>query len=147
MKTTLHWKTGLEFEAEIGQHRLTLDSRPPLGKDAGPTPKELVVAGLAGCTAMDVVALLKKYKQTADSVSVSSEVMTSEAGKHPIVFTSAQIVCDVTGSVDAEKLKEAVVLSQTKFCGVSAMFAELFPVNWKIILNGTEIAQGSAQFD
>lgn len=146
MQTTLKWNSGIEFVAEIGQHQITLDAKAPLGKDKGPTPKELVVAGLAGCTAMDVIALLKKYKQPVTALKVISSVTVSEAGKHPVVFTEAMIEFVAEGEIDSVKLIEAVELSQTKFCGVSAMFAELFPVRWKIQLNGAEIKSGQANF-
>jgi putative redox protein len=146
MQTTLKWNSGIEFIAEIGQHQITLDGKAPLGKDKGPTPKELVVAGLAGCTAMDVIALLKKYKQPVTALSVTSSVKTSEPTKHPVVFTEALIEFHATGEIDPAKLIEAVELSQTKFCGVSAMFAELFPVRWEIQLNGNSIKSGQANF-
>jgi putative redox protein len=146
MQTKLRWKSGMEFDAELRQHHIIMDSKTPIGKDQGATPKELVVAGLAGCTAMDVIALLKKFKQSVASFSVITDVTISEAGKYPVVFTGAKITFSVDGDVDSEKLIESVVLSQTKYCGVSAMFAELFPIEWNIILNGAKIKSGLANF-
>jgi uncharacterized OsmC-like protein len=51
-----------------------------------------------------------------------------------------------TGDVEAEKLVEAVRLSQTKYCGVSAMLAQAFPLRYRVVLNGQEIATGEAKF-
>lgn len=95
---------------------------------------------------MDVIALLKKYKQPPDSFRIDIEIHPS-TGTHPIVFEKAILSFMVDGAVDPEKLKEAVKLSQTKYCGVSAMLSKSFPIEYRIILNGNEIETGVAKFD
>src|SRR5690606_6375283 len=114
--------------------------------DSGASPKELVAMGLGGCTAMDVIALLKKHKQPPQSFLVNVEVQTSTGG-HPAVFEKAVLRFVVNGAVDADKLLEAVKLSQTKYCGVSAMLSKALPIEYKVVLNGTEIGAGSANFE
>lgn len=146
MKTELVWKQGMEFEAQAGAHKVTMDAKTPIGKDQGTTPKELVAMGLGGCTAMDVIALLKKYKQPPTSFQVDVEVEPS-TGAAPIVFAKANIRFVVEGAVEPEKLIEAVTLSQTKYCGVSAMLAKAFPIEYHIILNNEEIKTGFANFE
>ena len=145
MKTTIKWKDGMQFEAIEGDHVVTMDAKTPIGKNTGATPKELVAMGMGGCTAMDVIALLKKYKQPPTSFQVDVEI-TPTTGAHPIVFEKSIVTFHVEGSVDAEKLNEAVLLSQTKYCGVSAMLSKAFPIEYRVILNGTEIGSGTAQF-
>jgi putative redox protein len=145
MKTAVVWKDGIAFDARAGDHSISLDTKPPMGKDSGPSPKELVAMGLGGCTAMDVIALLKKYKQTPSSFRVETEVQMS-SGQHPIVFEKAVLSYVVEGDVEAAKLSEAIHLSQTKYCGVSAMLAKAFPIEYRVLLNGTEIVTNTSEF-
>lgn len=146
MKTTLTWKDGMEFDASVDAHTVRMDAKSPIGKNTGATPKELVAMGLGGCTAMDVIALLKKYKQPPQSFNIDVEIEPS-TGAHPIVFNKATITFKVEGQVEPEKLNEAVQLSQTKYCGVSAMLAKAFPIEYHVVLNGTEISSGHANFE
>jgi putative redox protein len=146
MKTAVVWKDGMEFEGLADGHTVRMDAKAPIGKNSGSTPKELVALGLAGCTAMDVIALLKKYKQPPKTFRVDTEI-TPSTGTYPAVFEKAVLSFFVDGEVDAEKLNEAVQLSQTKYCGVSAMLAQAFPIEYRVILNGKEIGTGRAKFE
>lgn len=145
MKTTLEWKTGLEFTAQAEGNTLTMDAKSPLGHGHGMTPKELVAAGLGGCTAMDVVALLKKHKQSLESMKIEVEITPVE-GTYPAVFKTADIFFHVTGKIEAAILLEAVHLSQTKYCSISAMLSKAFPIHYHVILNEEKIGQGQADF-
>ncbi len=122
-----------------------MDSSAPFGKGEAMTPKQLVAAGLAGCTAMDVIALLKKHKQDVQSFDIDLEITTSTSG-HPAVFTKAVLNFLVTGNVDAAILNEAVTLSQTKYCGVSAMLSKALPIEYVVTLNGNQVGRGEAHF-
>lgn len=146
MKTSVIWKSGMEFDGLAANHTVRMDAKPPIGKDSGPTPKDLVAMGLAGCTAMDVIALLKKHKQSPENFSVQTEIQNSTGG-HPSVFEKAILSFIVKGEVNADILLEAVKLSQTKYCGVSAMLAKSFPIEFKVILNELEIGRGYANFE
>lgn len=145
MKTVLSWKEGMHFEAETGGNVVPMDAKPPLGKNLGMTPKELVAAGLGGCTAMDVVALLKKHKQTYEKFEVDVDV-TMSTGKTPAVFTEALLTFKLTGSVDKNIFLDSVRLSQTKYCGVSEMLQKAFPIRYVVILNSEQIGEGQADF-
>lgn len=145
MKANLTWKSAMLFDAEVSGNHVEMDAKAPLGKGAAATPKELVAIGMGGCTAMDVVALLKKYKQLPTSFALEVDVTPTE-GQHPAVFARATISYIVNGEVEDAKLIEAVHLSQTKYCGVSAMLSKAFPIDFKIILNGKEINSGHANF-
>lgn len=146
MHTVVSWKEGMEFVAAVDNHLVAMDAKSPIGKGKAPTPKDLVIIGMGGCTAMDVIALLKKYKQAPQSFKVDVQV-TSTTGSNPVVFESAIINYTVEGEVETEKLLEAIKLSQTKYCGVSAMLSKAFPINYRVVLNGKEIGDGSAHFE
>lgn len=146
MKTSVIWKERMMFEGVVDEHIVSMDAKPPIGKNAGATPKELVAMGLGGCTAMDVIALLKKYKQVPKTFRIDVEIQPSTS-EHPIVFEKAILSFSVEGDVDAEKLNQAVMLSQTKYCGVSAMLSKSFPIEYRVILNGKEISTGNANFE
>lgn len=145
MYATLEWKSDMAFKGDADGHEVPMDAKSPIGKNSAPTPKELVALGIGGCTAMDVIALLKKYKQLPESFTLDVDITPSQ-GKHPAVFEKALIIYRLTGQIDAEKLIEAVQLSQTKFCGVSAMLSKAFPIHYKIELNSKEIGTGLSAF-
>ncbi len=145
MKVELSWSDKMLFHAHANEHRVSVDARAPLGANQGMMPKELLLSALGSCTAMDVVALLKKHKQTLDRFSVSVEAPLSEGG-YPKQFTRADLVFDVEGAIDPAVLLDSVRASQTKFCGVSAMLSRVFPIAYSVRLNGAFIGTGEANF-
>jgi putative redox protein len=146
MKTSLQWKEAMLLEAQTGQNLVSMDAKAPLGKDQGMTPKELVATGLGGCTAMDVIALMKKHKQTVTEFKIDVDVEHT-TGKHPLVFAKADITFYLNGEIDPAIALESVRLSQTKFCGVSAMLSKAFPIYYTVVVNGETIGSGQAQFE
>lgn len=145
MKANLKWTEGMKFEATADGNTVKMDAKAPIGTGTAMTPKELVAAGLAGCTAMDVIALLKKHKQNYKTFEIAVDITTSTSGQ-PVVFTGALLTFSATGEVDKTVLLEAVHLSQTKYCGVSEMLAKAFPINYVVKLNDIEIGSGKADF-
>ncbi len=145
MLAKLIWKEGMMFNAESDGLSVAMDAKAPIGKGSAPTPKELVAMGLGGCTAMDVVALLKKHKQAFDQFTIDVKV-TPTSGKHPVVFEKAEITFSVTGQVSGEILLDAVKKSQTQYCGVSAMLSKAHPITYVVVLNGETIGEGHADF-
>jgi putative redox protein len=104
-------------------HGIVLDGSPAIGgRNLGMRPMELVLAGLGGCTAMDVISMLRKQRQ--DVVDCQIEVSAQRAETIPQVFTEITLTYRVTG----RNLKEAAVaraarLSAEKYCSVSRMLA------------------------
>ncbi|MBS1963573.1 MAG: OsmC family protein [Bdellovibrionales bacterium] len=145
MRVTTHWKEKMVFEATADGRSVPMDAKSPIGTDTALTPKQLVVAGLAGCTAMDVIALMKKHKQPVESFEIDAEVEKSGKG-YPEVFTSASLTFRLKGDLDPARVIEAVVSSQTKYCGVSAMLAKAFPIRYRIELNGSLIGEEGRAF-
>lgn len=146
MKSTLRWSGHMKFEAIADGNRVPMDAKAPLGSASAQTPKELVAAGLGGCTAMDVIALVKKHKQALNDFEVDVDIETTKSG-YPVLFTHALITFRATGSVDPKIFLEAIHLSQTKYCGVSAMLSKAFPIEYVAVLNNEEIGRGQANFE
>lgn len=146
MKTSIKWTEGMHLEAECGTNRVDLDAKAPLGQEKAMTPKELVAVGLGGCTAMDVIALLKKHKQTMTKFNLDVDVEPT-SGKHPVTFQKVQILFDLHGQIDPAIALESVRLSQTKYCGVSAMIAKACPIYYTVQVNGEKVGEGQARFE
>lgn len=118
-KATLRWQGGLRFEAQSGSgHKVVLDavSRP---EHAGPSPMELFLIGVAGCTAMDVAAILEKMRQPLTGLEV--EIVGSRAETHPKYFTAVSLVYHLWGEgLVLEKVQRAVELSHQTYCSALA---------------------------
>lgn len=96
---------------------------------------------------MDVVAYLKKFKETPTAFEVKVKATSTEPGVSPAVFTRFDIDFDgINGEIDESHLIEAIELSQTRFCGVSAMLAKSGPIFYQVLLNGKKIGEGQAKF-
>lgn len=133
------------FSASGNGHSVSMDAKKPIGTDAALTPKELVLAGLCGCTAMDVASLMRKYRQEMKTLVISAEA-TATDGAHPIVFKTVSLLFAVEGHIEKDKLIEAVTLSQTQYCGVSAMLAKAVDIHYEIHLNGEKVGEGKSNF-
>ena len=147
MKANVKWNQQMNFTASAGTNQISIDDLRPIGKGEAMTPKQLLLVSMAGCTAMYVMSLMRKYKQNVTSFSVETEADKSEGG-HPHVFTKAELIYYLEGGdLDLDKIKESVKLSMTQYCGVSAMLSKAFPIHYKIIVNHEEIDSGQASFD
>ena len=133
-KTVAQWTGGMAFDIELQGHTITVDAVAESGgRDLGPSPKSLLLAGLAGCTGMDVVAILRKMGQEWNSFNLQIEAQTSE--KHPRVYTDIKISYIFTGkNLSKDKIEKAANLSQDKYCGVSAMLKSSASISHEIII-------------
>jgi putative redox protein len=113
MKAILTWQEKMTFSAVADGQTVLMDAKAPLGQGRAMTPKEMILAGLGGCTAMDVIALMKKHKQSVTSFEVEVDVATSTGGS-PMVFTKADIFFRLAGEVDPAIALESVHLSQNQ---------------------------------
>lgn len=108
-----------QFAAATGsEHHMLLDDA---AGGTGPKPIELVAVGLAGCTAFDVITVLRqKFHQKVTGYEVRVEA--DQAERPPQVFTTVRIHHVVTGfEIDPAAIKEAIRLSEEKYCSVGAM--------------------------
>lgn len=146
MIVQLNWQEKMHFLSTAGQHEVSMDAKAPIGQNLAQTPKELVASALCGCTAMDVIAWLRKHKQTVDQFTVKAEISVKEKG-YPAVFEKAHLTFQLTGDIAPAIAEEAVRLSQSKYCAVSAMLAKAFPITWDLLINEQQVASGTANFD
>lgn len=125
MKVRIQWLDAVAFRAttESG-HTLTMDGAPESGGcNLGPRPMETVLAGTGGCTAYDVVAILRKARQEASEVLV--DVDAERASTDPKVFTRIHFHFTVKGrGVKPEAVERAIALSAEKYCSASIMLGK-----------------------
>ncbi len=145
MNLECRWNHKMEFTASAGSHPIRMDAKPPLGDDTAPTPKQLLLAAICGCTAMDVVALLKKYRQPLDALEIRAEAQSTE-GVQPAVFKEVRLQFLISGQVDPARALESVRLSQSRYCGVSAMVAKTVPIFFSVVVNEQPAGEGRAEF-
>jgi len=130
------WQGNMAFEANVNGHQLIMDTDLTAdGNDQGPRPKILLLAGLGGCTGMDVISILAKMKIVPEKfwMEISAE-MTDE---HPKVFNQIKLVYFFKGdNLPYDKLEKAVNLSQEKYCGVSAMLSKTAEMQIEIKIMG-----------
>ncbi len=116
-------KNGITFAGRVDSNHWVMMDGPEKfgGSDAGTRPKELMLLALAGCTGSDVASILAKKRVALDNFEIN--VTAEESEEHPIVFTSMHIEYVLYGTDIAEKdVERAIELSQTKYCGVTAMY-------------------------
>jgi putative redox protein len=119
------WVHNASFIAETeSSHAIVMDGAPEGGgRNLGPRPMETVLAGTGGCTAYDVVTILKKARQHVSDCVV--EVDAERAPHDPKVFTRIHFHFVVTGEgVDPKKVERAIELSAEKYCSASIMLGK-----------------------
>ncbi len=139
MFASLSWKGKLSFEAETGSgHRFSLDTKPRAGGESkGPTPMEVLLVSLAGCTGMDVASILQKKK--VDLRDLTVKVSGERAAEHPKYFTKIDVEFGLEGKdIKREDVEHAIGLSKDRFCSVSAMLKEKAEISyrWNIVNRG-----------
>lgn len=113
---------GMSFRAEAGSgHAVLMDAAEHGGgQNQGFRPMELLLVGLAGCTGMDVLSILRKMRQDVTDYEV--RVRGERAPEHPMIFLDITVEHVVTGhAVDPAAVARAVELSETRYCGAGAM--------------------------
>jgi putative redox protein len=119
----VNWKGDMVFEAiPPTGNRFTMDAYPEAGATTkGPTPVEALLSSLAACTAMDVIDILRKKRQTVTAYRIEVEGVRGPEGVYPRPFLSLTVRHFVKGeNVDPAAVKRAVELSDEKYCTVMA---------------------------
>ena len=122
MEANITWKDGVTFTARSGSgHEITIDGPPESGgRNAGVRPMELMLLGLGGCAAFDVVHILRKGRVTVSRCEARVEARRAESD--PKVFTNIHLHFTVSGeNLTAKKVARAVELSADKYCSASIM--------------------------
>ena len=127
MKTITTWKTGQQFESVYREGKIEMDGRTGYG------PKALLLAGLAGCSGIDVVDILEKMRVLFADLRI--EVETEQTEEHPRVFKDIHIHYFIsTDEENRDKVIKAIELSLNKYCGVSAMLKKNSKINYTLTI-------------
>ena len=136
MEASVVWKGRLSFDgtADSG-FTVPLGSSPKVGGDNdGFKPMELILEGLAGCTAMDVISILMKKKQDVTHFVVKAKA--DRAQQHPRIFTKIVLTFHLTGrNIDPAAVDRAIELSSTKYCPANAMLGKVVPIEIKSVVS------------
>ena len=112
--------TGRQFVAQSGTgHALVIDDAEG---HSGPKPIELALLALGGCTAFDVISILRKKRQKVTGYEI--EVRADQNPVPPTFFTRVEIKHRLWGQIDPEAVRMAIHLSETKYCAVGAMISK-----------------------
>lgn len=125
MKARIKWIEGVAFLGETEtSHAIVMDGSPEGGgRNLGPRPMETLLVGMGGCTAYDVVTILKKSRQEIQDVYV--EIDADRAPTDPKVFTRIHLHFVVKGrAVKPEMVERAISLSAEKYCSASIMLGK-----------------------
>jgi putative redox protein len=139
MKARAQWVDGRMFVGESGSgHSVVMDGAPESGgRNAGIRPMEMLLIGLAGCTAFDVVHILEKGRESVTLCTV--DVDAERAETDPKIFTRIHLRFRVAGAGLARaKVERAVQLSAEKYCSASIMLGKTAAISHEI-----ELVEGS----
>lgn len=134
MECKVSWTgEGVSFEVHTASgHTLVMDGAPEAGgANLGPRPMELLLAGTGGCTAFDVVTILKKGRHDVTGCEVSLDAQRAESD--PKVFTHIHFRFTVTGrNLREEVVRRAIELSKEKYCSASIMLAKTAAISYDL---------------
>ena len=125
MKAKIKWLDGRAFVGESGSgHAVVMDGAPESGgRNIGVRPMEMLLLGLGGCTAFDVVMILEKGREKITSCEV--ELEAGRADTEPKVFTHVKLIYKLKGkNLKPAAVDRAIKLSEEKYCSATAMFAK-----------------------
>lgn len=125
MKTRVIWLEDMTYVAQSPSgHALVIDGPPELGgHNLGPRPMEMLLMGMGGCTAIDVVNILRKARQALHGCEVEIEAVRADSD--PKVFTQIHVHFILTGQqLSAKHVERAIHLSAEKYCSASIMLGQ-----------------------
>jgi len=132
---------GRQFVAESGTgHAVVMDDAN--GK-TGPKPIELALLALGGCTAFDVISILRKKRQTVTGYEI--ELRADQNPEPPCYFTRVEIKHRLRGDIDPQAVEKAIHLSETKYCSVGAMISRTARIETTFEILPEVVAHGSAE--
>lgn len=137
MKARIKLVEGMTFVGESGSgHAVVMDGAPAIGgRDLGPRPMEMLLLGLGGCSAIDVVHILRKGRENVADCVV--EIEAERAPTDPKVFTRIHMAFRVSGEgLSRTKVERAVSLSAEKYCSASIMLGKAATITHSVELVG-----------
>ena len=125
---TVKWTTGEEFIAQMPSgHAVRFDA--DRKHNAAPGPMEMLLGALGVCSSVDVVMILAKKRQKL--VSLEVVISGERASEPPAVWTKIDMVYRLSGAVDEKAARDAIELSQTKYCSVAAMLRKTAEITYR----------------
>jgi putative redox protein len=125
---TVKWVGGEEFLAAMPSgHAIVFDA--DRQHNIAPGPMEMLLAALGACTSVDVVVILGKKRQKIESLEVA--VSGERASEPPAVWTKIEMVFRLTGKLDDKAVRDAIDLSQSKYCSVAAMLGKTAKITYR----------------
>lgn len=124
---------GMSLKGEVNGHEMIIDADAGFGgNDLGPRPKPLILVALIGCTAMDVISLLKKMRVDFKDLKISADGELTE--EHPKYYHKIKLTYNIWGTdLDRSKVEKAVTYSQERYCGVTAMLEKSSEITHEIV--------------
>ena len=120
-------------------HIVDVDNRSEFGgDDLGASPMELVLMGVAGCSGIDMISILKKQRQEITSFKAEVEGERVQVGEAK-PFKNITVVFFLEGKINEEKAARAVQLSFEKYCSVSKTLEPTATIHYKVVLNGVPL--------
>lgn len=139
MKARVKWVEGMAFMAKSDSgHGVIIDGAPDIGgHNLGVRPMEMVLMGLGGCTAIDVMVILGKQRQPVEDCWIELDAERADVAA-PKVFTKIHVHYVVKGSgLDPKQVERAVKLSAEKYCSVSAMLKGSVELTYDFEIRGS----------
>lgn len=135
----VQWMGKMQFNALVNGHKIIMDAPEKVGgEDNGPIPKPFVLTALAGCTGMDIAAILRGADKNPHDFDM--KVIGEISKKAPIEYVSIHVIYEFKGAPEnKEAALNAVTNSQEKYCGVSSMLKKALPVTWEVKYNGVQV--------
>jgi putative redox protein len=126
------YQGNLRFSSGDGDGAVTMDGSQEVGGlGIAPTPKSLLLYGLAGCTGLDIVTILQKKKVEYDSFEI--DIKAEQTNTHPKTFKTIEIIFKFSGKEeDRQTIEKAIKLSEKQFCGVTAMLSKSAEISWTL---------------
>ena len=115
-EASVTWVEGMQFVGQAGEHAVVIDSKSADGggQNGGPSPMELVLLGVLGCTGMDVVSILTKKRQDVQGLKIHAQAQQAET--MPKYYTHIDLEYVAFGNVEPDALRRAIELSEVKYC-------------------------------
>jgi putative redox protein len=144
MKTRVVWLEDMTYVAQSPSgHALVLDGPPELGgHNLGPRPMEMLLMGMGGCTAIDVVNILQKARQDLRGCEI--EIEAERADSDPKVFTQIHVHFILTGQgLSTKHIERAIHLSAEKYCSASIMLGQMAKITHTFEVRDGEVQKPS----
>ena len=128
IEASVNWTDNERYVGSAtSRHSIVMDTA---AEKTANTPMELVLLSLCGCTASDVVGILRKKREPFTGLEVMAKAQRADG--YPAVYTSIQLTYVVRGQVSTKAMEDAVRLSKEKYCSVSAMLEKTAKITYTI---------------